>query len=304
MYLNTPLLKHSLHDKTFFLKMDCWQPSGSFKLRGMTHLARHHQVQGIDKLVSSSGGNAGYSAAWAARELGMSTTVVVPESTPKAVQERIAALGAEVIVKGKVWEEAHAFAKEIAVEQQGALVHPFEHPILWEGHSTMIDEVADSLQLPTANYKLLTKPDAVVVAVGGGGLLNGLLKGMHRQGWQDVPVYAAETEGAASYAAALRAGKPVRIPAINSIAKSLGANQVSETAFQWSQKHDIRSLVVSDAEALESCRRFADDFRALVEPACGAALSGMYFHQEALGEAENILVVVCGGIGVNLNMLL
>jgi L-serine/L-threonine ammonia-lyase len=303
MYINTPLLRHSLHDKTFFLKMDCWQPSGSFKLRGMTHLARHHQVQGIDKLVSSSGGNAGYSAAWAARELGMSITVVVPETTPKAVQERIAAIGAEVMVRGAVWEEAHAFAGKIAAEQQGALVHPFEHPILWEGHSTLVDEVGGSWQFAGSSSGLPTKPDAVVVAVGGGGLLNGLMLGMHRQGWHDVPVYAAETEGAASYAAALEAGKPVRIPAINSIAKSLGANQVSDTAFNWSQKHDIRSLVVSDDEALESCRHFADDFRVLVEPACGAALSGMYFHQEVLGDAENILVVVCGGIGVNLSIL-
>lgn len=291
MYINTPLLRHSLKDKTFFLKMDCWQPSGSFKLRGMTHLARHHQAQGINKLVSSSGGNAGYSAAWAARELGMSITVVVPETTPKAVRDLIASIGAEVIVKGTVWEEAHAFAQKIATTQQGALVHPFEHPLLWEGHSTLVDEIKD------------IKPDAVVVAVGGGGLLNGLLEGMHRNGWQDVPVFAAETKGAASYAAALKAGKPVRIPAIHSVAKSLGANQVSETAFNWSLKHDIRSLIMSDDDAVESCRRFADDFRALVEPACGAALSAMYLHQEALSQAQNVLIVVCGGIGINLNML-
>lgn len=291
MYINTPLLRHSLDDKTFFLKMDCWQPSGSFKLRGMTHLARHHQAQGIRKLVSSSGGNAGYSAAWAARELGMAITVVVPETTPEAVRDRIAAIEAEVIVHGKVWEEAHAHAQALAEAQGGALVHPFEHPILWEGHSTMVDEMKE------------IKPDAVVVAVGGGGLLNGLLEGMHRNGWQEVPVFAAETEGAASYAAALKAGRPVRIPAIDSIAKSLGANQVSETAFQWSQQHDIRPLVVSDEEALEACRRFADDFRALVEPACGAALSAMYQHQEQLGPAQNILIIVCGGIGVNLKLL-
>jgi L-serine/L-threonine ammonia-lyase len=289
MYINTPLLTHHLNQKTFLLKMDCWQPSGSFKLRGMTHLARHYQQQGASKLVSSSGGNAGYSAAWAARELGMAITVVVPQTTPKAVQDRISALGAEVIVKGAVWEEAHAVAQEIASNEQGALVHPFEHPILWKGHSHLVDEIADQ------------KPDAVVVAVGGGGLLNGLLEGMHRNDWQDVPVYAAETEGAASYAAALQAGKPVRIPAINSIAKSLGANQVSETAFNWSRKHNIRSLVMSDADAMESCRRFANDFRALVEPACGAALSAMYLHQEALGDAQNILIIVCGGIGISLD---
>ncbi len=294
MYTNTPLLRHSLNGKTFHLKMDCWQPSGSFKLRGMTHLASFHKAQGINKLVSSSGGNAGYSAAWAARELEMEITVVVPQSTPKAVQDRIALLGAEVMVKGAIWEEAHAFATEYAAEQQGALVHPFEHPILWEGHSTLVEEVAGSGQFAV---------DALVLAVGGGGLLNGVLLGMHKHGWQDVPVYAAETAGAASYAAALEAGRPVRIPAINSIAKSLGANQVSDTAFQWSQKHDIRSLVVSDEEALTSCRRFADDFRTLVEPACGAALSAIYLRQEVLGDAKNVLVVVCGGIGVDLGII-
>jgi len=271
--------------------MECWQPSGSFKLRGMTHLARHYQAQGAQKLVSSSGGNAGYSAAWAARELDMPITVVVPETTGEQVRTRIQQLGAEVQVHGKVWEEAHQQAKQIAENEEGALVHPFEHPLLWEGHSTMIDELE------------IAKPDAVVVSVGGGGLMTGVLQGLHAKAWTDVPVFAAETEGAASYAAALRADHPVRIPAITSIAKTLGANQVSETAFRWSKKHEIRSLVMSDEEALEACRRFADDFRTLVEPACGAALSAMYTQQAALDAAQHILIIVCGGIGVDLEML-
>jgi L-serine/L-threonine ammonia-lyase len=166
-----------------------------------------------------------------------------------------------------------------------AFLHPFDNPLLWQGHATMVDEVAQAG----------LKPDAVVLSVGGGGLLCGVAEGLHRNGWGDVPILAVETEGAASYHAALKEGKPVEIDKISSVATSLGAKRVCDAAFAWSQKHPIRSVLVSDACALAACERFLADQRILVEPACGAALALAYDYPNELTAYNKVLFIVCGG---------
>jgi L-serine/L-threonine ammonia-lyase len=156
----------------------------------------------------------------------------------------------------------------------------------------MLDEVAEET----------SAPDAVVVAVGGGGLLCGVLEGMHRAGWEKTPVFAAETIGAASYHAALTQGGPVDIGAVTSLATTLGARRVCAEAYAWSQRHQISSVVVSDAQAAAACIAFANEERMLVELACGAALAVARDHA-ALKGAERILVIVCGGAGATLDKL-
>jgi len=85
------------------LKMDALQPTGSFKLRGIGACVADAQAAGISKIISSSGGNAGLAAAYAAREVGMSATVVLPNSTPASVADRLRAYGAEAIFHGNHW---------------------------------------------------------------------------------------------------------------------------------------------------------------------------------------------------------
>lgn len=273
-----------------WLKLENLQPSGSFKMRGISALCQKLAAEGCRELVSSSGGNAGYSAAWSARELGLPISVFLPGSTPLSIQEALVQLGAQITLAGSVWDEAHAAATEYAAAHAGAaLVHPFDEPAIWQGHASLIHEAAE--QMP--------KPEAVILSVGGGGLLCGVLEGMHKVGWQDVPVWAVETEGAASYHAALKAGGPVTLERIESIARTLGARRVCDQAYAWSLKHEIHSLLVSDDEALAACNRFAREQRMLVEPACGAALSLIYHHQHVLPETlRRVLVIVCGGIAV------
>ncbi len=106
----------------------------------------------------------------------------------------------------------------------------------------MIDEVA----------RADVRPDCVVLSVGGGGLLSGVVAGLRRQGWDAVPVFAVETVGADSYAQSLAAGERVELPAIASIATSLGARKVSEHAFNLARAHPIRPVVVTDREAVRA----------------------------------------------------
>ncbi|TDA49312.1 pyridoxal-phosphate dependent enzyme, partial [Burkholderia pyrrocinia] len=123
--------------------------------------------------------------------------------------------------------EAHAFA-QAGIGPHDAFVHPFDDPVLWQGHATMIDEMAADEMAAVG-----PKPDAVVLAVGGGGLLCGVLEGLARNGWHDVPVVAAETEGADCYARSVAQGRPVELPEITSIATSLGAKRPCDAAVEW-----------------------------------------------------------------------
>lgn len=297
MHIRTPIFRDAEVEaslgKTVWLKMECLQPTGSFKIRGIGLLCRELEAAGCSRFVSSSGGNAGYAVAYAGRELSLPVLVVVPSTTSASTRQKLTRMGAEVQVAGDVWDEADAEARKLALEPGAAYIPPFDHPTLWRGHSSLVDEVAESHG----------KPDLVVVTVGGGGLLCGVLEGMHRNGWSDVPVIAVETAGAESLHAAMSAGRAVSLPEITSIATCLGARRVADAAFDWTSKHAVRSVVVSDESAVRGCLEFANRHRILVEPACGAGLSLMYEEAECLSAANRILIVVCGGIGVSVDQL-
>ncbi|HZI11749.1 MAG TPA: pyridoxal-phosphate dependent enzyme, partial [Myxococcus sp.] len=126
---------------------------------------------------------------------------------------------------------------------------------------------------------------------------------LHRNSLAHVPVIAVETEGAASLHASVLAGTLVTLPAITSIATTLGAKRVARAAFDWTRRHPVHSVTVSDAQALDACLRFADDLRILVEPACGAALAVAYEGLGVLAPYRRPLLVVCGGIAVDVAKL-
>jgi L-serine/L-threonine ammonia-lyase len=221
--------------------------------------------------------------------MGVPVTVVVPTTTGIRMQRLIADTGAEVQVRGSVWDEAHEAALRVARSTGGAVLHPFDHPDIWEGHASLISEVSAAGVVPSS----------VVVAVGGGGLLCGILQGMIREGWTDTQVLAVETSGAASFAAAQKAGQPVDLAGITSVALTLGARRVCERVVELSKSFDVRSVVVSDAAAVEACSRFLDHHRTLVEPSCGAALSTIYDRHPLVSSTIGpVLVVVCGGAAV------
>ena len=276
------------------LKMEALQPVGSFKARGMGAACAAAYERGIRRVVCSSGGNAGYAVAYAGRKLGMEVTVVVPQTTSARAKELIVRENAHVIIHGTAWDESHAYATRLAEETGSAYVHPFDDPVVWQGHSSIIDELAGDG----------VKPGMIVVSVGGGGLMCGLVEGLHRVGWPDVPILALETEGAASFAGAIRAGTLITLDAIRSIAVTLGAKTVTPRALELARQHEIIPWLVTDRQALDASLRFADDHRVLVEPACGAALAAGYDNLPPLkGRKPPIVFIVCGGAGINRELL-
>lgn len=294
LYIETPLLESTplstIMGVPVWLKMEALQPSGSFKNRGIGHLCSHYAAKGAKLFVSSSGGNAGLAVAYSGRKLRVPVKVIVPESTSKGMIEKIRLEGAEVMVHGKSWDDADLYAKSLIHQKDTYYIPPFDHPLIWQGHSRMIDEINQAI----------VKPGAILVAVGGGGLLCGVIEGLHRIGWEDVPVIAVETEGAASFAASVKAGHVTSLKEIRTIATSLGAKTIAQQAFDWTKRHRIDSLVVSDDDALKAASRFAKEHRVLVEPACGAPLSLIYNQHPLLKSFPSLLVIVCGGCNIDI----
>lgn len=276
-----------------YLKMEAFQPSASFKARGMGAACRASYDTGVEHVVCASGGNAGYAVAHAGRALGLRVTIVVPETTTDRAKDLIKSEGAEVIVQGEAWDDSQAYATELARREGADCIHPFDDPRVWSGHASLIAEIAQAE----------VKPGLLVVAVGGGGLLCGSAEGLHTAGWADVPILAVETEGADSFAQSVRAGRLVTLPRIASVATSLGARTVTAGTLAWTRRHAITPWVVTDRQAVDACLRFADDHRVLVEPACGAALSVAYNRTPALAGRGPVVIVVCGGAGVTRELL-
>ena len=219
---------------------------------------------------------------------------------------KIRAAGAsEVIQKGETWREADKYLREdiLTKNKNGVYVPPFDHPDVWTGTSSMIEEIAVQMGR--------VKPDAIVCSVGGGGLLCGLMQGLD-QVWQgaskDVRVLAVETKGAESLNASLEAGELVTLPCITSMATSLGCTRVAEKAFEYARRDNVTSVVLSDAEAAMGCWRFADDERILVEAACGVSLAVCYDGRlktilPDLTPESKVVIVVCGGSIITLDIL-
>ena len=203
----------------------------------------------------------------------------------------------EVIQHGASWAEADNYLREevLAKDANGVYVPPFDHADVWDGASTIVEELEE-------------KPDAIICSVGGGGLFCGIQLGLEKRGWGIVRVLAVETEGAASLATSLKERKLVTLEKITSMATSLGAKRVAEKAFELGQRQNAKSVVLSDAEAGMGCWRLADDERFIVEPACGVGVALCYDGRlrkllPGLTEDSKVVIVVCGGSDVTLETL-
>ena len=172
LYVRTPLKSltriNERCGKNFQVKLECCQPDGSFKIRGISRFCEEQRAKGAKRLVCPSGGNAGHAVAYCARELGMESTIVIPGSTSDYMAGVIRREGAQVVKCGRIYDDAQQRAMEIVEsDPEAVFVHPFDHPLLWAGHSTLVDELVEQTD----------KPDAIVLSVGGGGLLNGVASG-------------------------------------------------------------------------------------------------------------------------------
>jgi len=336
------MIRLTTYRSRVFLKLDNLQPSGSFKSRGIGNLLlRHLRNHPSPHFYSSSGGNAGLACVVAAAQLGHPATVVVPMTTKKMMMEKIEQSGArQVIQYGTSWCEADKYLREVILKNdpRGVYVPPFDHEEIWEGNSTIVEEILAQLYEAVKTTKKTNGfingngngvtisngvrpahqifPSAIVCSVGGGGLFCGVMRGLDRIDsitktnlGARTDIIAIETHGASSLHQSLASKSLITLPGITSAATSLGCTKVAEQTFKYAQRPNVHSVSMSDADAEAGCVTLAETDRLVIELACGVniAMCRKEYLEHALGREiyphERIVIVVCGGSNVTIDML-
>lgn len=266
-----------------YIKLECLQKTGSFKPRGafnkMLTLPSAERSRGV---VAVSGGNHAQGVAYAAKQLGIAATIVMPASTPANYLDATRAYGAETLL---VPDIRAAFAEAERLKNLGrVMVHPFDDPLIAAGQGTVGLEILEDLP----------DVDRVYVSIGGGGLIAGIAKAM-RTIHPDVRIIGVETNGADAMAQALAAGHLVELPAITSIARTLGAPKVSEFTLNAVQDLVEEVVVVDDGATVKALFRILERTKQLVEPAAACCLAAAERQRVSFKPDEKIVLLLCGG---------
>jgi threonine dehydratase len=262
-----------------WLKLEHMQVSGSFKARGMMNrlLANDIPASGV---VVASGGNAGIATAAAAQALGVPCQVFLPGVSPEAKRARLRALGAEVVVVGQLYPDALAACLTRQKESGALLTHAYDQPEVVAGAGTLGREIEAQGGLP----------DAVLVSVGGGGLIGGLA------GWFEkrARVVALEPEKAPTLYRAREAGEPVDVDVSGIAADSLGARRIGNIAWEITQQQVEHALLLSD-EAIRAAQQWLwKELKLAVEPAAALPLAALQTGAYVPREGEKVCLIVCG----------
>jgi len=266
------------------LKLELHQLGGSFKARGAFNRVLAGPVPAAG-LIAASGGNHGVAVALVGRELSLPTEIFVPEIAAPAKLERIRSHRATVTVVGRSYAEALEASARRAAETGALVVHAYDQPEVLAGQGTVaLEWEADAPPL-----------DAVLVAVGGGGLLGGMAAWFGGR----VRVVAVEPEGCPTLARALEAGRPVDVEVGGLAADSLGARRLGALAFEVAgarqREGTLESVLVTDDAIRLAWRALWRELRVAAEPGGAAALAALLSGAWRPRPGERVGVLVCGG---------
>jgi threonine dehydratase len=293
MARHTPLeYSHMFSEMTgaeIHLKLETFQRTGAFKIRGAANrigtLSPAEREAGV---VTASAGNHAQGVSLAASRSGVDAKIVMPEHAPVSKVQATEYYGGEVVLDGAGYEEAEARAREIAREEGRTYVHAFDDPAVMAGQGTLGLEVA--ADLPDV--------DAVVVPIGGGGLIAGVATAITAR--TDARVIGVQAAGAASAAKSLRAGERRALDSVETIADGIAVRQVGEAPFEVIQERVEGVVTVSDPEIAVALLYALEREKVLLEGAGAAALAAVLAGAFEYGEGETIVPLLCGGnIDVN-----
>lgn len=275
----TPILGFVTPDGiSVVLKLELMQHTGSFKPRGAYNKALN--APHATSLVAASGGNHGLAVAHVAQQLGIAADIVVPNVISPGKLSALEATTARVSVVGEVYADALEASYAMAESAGAVMVHAYDDLDVIAGQGTTFLELAE--QVPDV--------DAVVVAVGGGGLASGAAA------WfgPEVAIHTVETDGTATLHTALQVGSPTPVDVSGVAADSLGARQLGDTAFALLAPR-VSSALVTDAQVVAAQRLLWKECRLISEPGGATALAGVLSGAVDVSEYRRPVVLVCGG---------
>jgi threonine dehydratase len=261
------------------LKLEHLQHTGSFKPRGVFNSILSGDVPAAG-VAAVSGGNHGAAIGYAAGKLGVGARVFVPSFADATKVDRIRGYGTDVQIAetmAAAFEECAAYCRDT-----GALfIHPWDQERTIEGQGTI------GVELEEQEPRL----DTLLVAVGGAGLIAGIATWFEGR----VRLIGVESEGTASLAAALRAGRPSKIVPAGIAASALGAPEVGALGFEVAQRYVETVLTVSDADIREAQVRLWSSLRLIAEPGGVTALAALTSGRYVPRQQERVGVLICGG---------
>lgn len=271
-------------DARLWLKLECLQVTGSFKMRGATNKALSMPPEVLKNgIVTASGGNHGLATAEAARRAGVPAKIFVPITVAPLKLEKLKRLGADVKVVGSIWNETNEYALEYARSTGGAYFHPFADPAVVAGQGTLALEILEQ------NPEL----DTLLIAIGGGGLITGMavaLKALK----PSIRVIGIEPVGCPTFHASIAAGKVVRLPKVTTRVATMACAETDPDVFALSRPLIDEVVLVEDEAMVEAARWLWYEFGLAADLSGAAAVAAMREERIRFESDRNICALVCG----------
>ena len=281
--LHSPLISNLIKGCRVHLKLECLQHTGTFKARGALSVA--HQISQQKRqlgITAASAGNHAIAAAWAAQQLGLSAKVVMQSSANPFRIARARAHQAEVILK-PAGAATFGEAERLVKEEGRTFIHPFE------GIDTTLGTAGVGLEF----LRDVPDLDAIVVAVGGGGLISGVAAAA-KLTKPDCKVYGVEPIGAASMSKSLKKGEPVTLESTKTVADSLAPPMALPFGYTLCRTYVDKIVTVTDDEICAGMAVLQEEAKLAVEPAAGAAIAAFLGPLRGAMENKRVGVVICG----------
>lgn len=282
----TPMIpaKGFVPDCRFYLKADCLQKTGAFKLRGayykLSTLTDEEKTRGV---IACSAGNHAQGVAFAARDMGIPATICIPAGAPLSKIEATRSYGANVVLVPGVYDDAHAEAVRLRDEQGLTFIHPFDDERVMAGQGTIGLEIAE--QLPDV--------DVVLVPIGGGGLIAGVASAL-RQLKPACRIIGVQAAGAASMADSLRAGHILTLPEVHTVADGIQVKTPGEKTFAICREAVDEVVTVGEAEIASAILTVLERQKLMVEGAGAVGVAAAMYGELDL-RGKTVCALLSGG---------
>lgn len=286
--LRTPIIRsyylEKIIHKEIYFKLELLQPTRSFKVRGACSKALSLEDNELKRgLVTASGGNHGLGVCYAGKELNSPVSVFLPKNTAYEKIEKIKQWGGDVRLVPGAWDEANIVGKEFAENNNLTYIHPFDDIEVVKGQGTI------ALELLEEKHDL----DMIIASVGGGGLISGVGV-VASQMKPEIKIFGVETVGCDAVTQSFRAGYPITLKEITSIADTLGAKRTTENTLDRIKAvvHDMQT--VTDEETLKALKLLLEKEKILVEPATACSVAALLEKKFDLSNVSKICIIICG----------
>jgi threonine dehydratase len=285
----TPLIRadqcaEPASDADLWLKLECLQPTGSFKARGATNkLLTTPPDRLANGIVTASGGNHGLAVARAARLAVVSATVFAPTTVSAEKVDKMRKWGAEVRIGGALWDEANRDALAHAERAGAVYFHPFADAAVMAGQGTVGLEI----------WEDMPDVETILVAIGGGGLIAGLATAVKARA-PHARIVGIEPVGSPTLQASLAAGRVVRLPAVTTRVATMACGKTEPENFDIVRRHVDEIVLVEDADMLDAARWLWFEFGVAADLSGAAAVAALRSGRVRPRPGERVCGLVCG----------